>query len=155
LEFVTTYGWVILMLAIALAVLIAIGVFNFGSSGGPSICSFSAKMGCVSAYLSSNGIIMLNLQQASPYAISVTAIGCNDQGLALDMVPVLPPITMSIGGNSTFALQCYRTVSGTLTPFSGLIGQSFKGYAVVNYTDLTTGFPHTAVGTLIESVSSG
>jgi len=130
------------------------GLFNLGSST-PNLCALPANVGCLSAYLSPTGTLMINIRQATPDPINVVSVGCNDQGNpSADMIPILPPATMLVGANSTFSMECYKTSGGSLTPFTGSVGQAFKGYLMVNYTDLVTGFTHTIEGSLIEKVSA-
>jgi hypothetical protein len=146
MEFMMTYGWAILILMIVLATLYSLGVFNPPT---PSICALPANVGCLGATLWPNGILQVNIQQATQYTINVVGIGCNDQGVA--NVPLLAiPQTISIGGNATFSTQCYT--SSKWIPYNAPIGASFSGYLFVNYTDLSTGFSHTVSGTLIQKV---
>ena len=151
LEFMTTYGWAILVIAIALGVLYSMGVFNLASTT-PDICTLSSNVGCLSASLSSTGQLTVNIEQATQDTINVISIGCNDQGVLRNMVLTSPPTTLYIGQNAIFTVQCYQTVRGALTPYSGQIGDAFKGFLIVNYTNLNSGFPHTSQGPLIEKV---
>jgi hypothetical protein len=152
IEFLMTYGWAILILVVVLAALYGLGIFNTGSVT-PNLCALPANVGCISATLFPTGSLTINIQQATQYTINVVAIGCNDQGTPVMMNTISPQVTIGIGGNSTFnGIQCYQTLSGSLKPYNALIGQSYKGYIIVNYTDLSTGFLHTAQGALIEKV---
>ena len=153
LEFMMTYGWVILIIIIVLATLYATGVFNIASST-PNVCNLSTGIGCATISFTPTGTLTVSLQQSTQDTINVVSLGCNDQGIAADMVPALPPASISIGGNSTFSVECYRTVSGSLIPFNGQPGQAFKGYLVVNYTDLATGFTQTTTGAITQKVTT-
>ena len=149
-----TYGWAILILVIVLATLYALGVFNLNFST-PNICALPANVGCLSAYLSSTGTLTVNIRQATADTINVLSLGCNDQGAPVNMITISPPTVLLVGANATFSVQCYKTVAGVLTPFSGSVGQAFKGYLIVNYTDMVTDFTHTAEGSVIEKVANG
>lgn len=146
-EFLMTYGWAILILIIVIGTLWKLGVFNLGNTA-PNLCSLPADIGCVSAVLFPSGALHLNIQQATQYTINVVAVGCTTVVPDAAINVISPPNTISIGGNQTFTVQCYQGGN----PFSAPIGQEYRGYIVVNYTDLTTGFLHTAQGTLIETV---
>jgi len=152
MEFMITYGWAILILAIALVTLYSLGVFKAGSTA-PNICALPADVGCVNEALFPTGLLIINIQQATPYTINVVAIGCNDKGLTNNaLIPlnvISPPVTISIGGNYTFNnIQCYSNY----LPYGAPIGSTYTGYIIVNYTDLSTGFQHTAQGSLIQQV---
>jgi hypothetical protein len=56
---------------------------------------------------------------------------------------------VTVSGNSTEALQCWSND----TVFTGNPGALFKGYVLINYTDIQTGFPHTISGTVLEKVT--
>jgi hypothetical protein len=98
LEFMTTCGWTILILAIVLATLYAIGVFNLASSA-PSACNFPSNVGCLGAYLYPTGTLSINLQQAAPDTINVLSLGCNDQGAPVNMIAISPPTVLLVGAN--------------------------------------------------------
>jgi hypothetical protein len=151
MEFMMTYGWAILILVVVIATLYKLGVFSQGSST-PDICALPADIGCVSATLIPNGLLTVNIEQATQYTINVVAIGCNDQIPPPNMIVVSPPTTIPIGGNATFKVPCYHLTGNSELPYSSAIGQSYKGYLIINYTDLTTGFTHIAHGTLIETI---
>jgi len=147
MEFLITYGWAILILIIVIATLYKLGVFSLGSTT-PNLCALPADVGCVSAVLVPNGLLTVNIQQATQYTINVIGVGCNSQ--STNTMTSRQSQIISIGGNATFAVPCY-TNSGAV--FNSVVGQIYKGYLIVNYTDLTTGFQHTVVGTLIQTVS--
>jgi len=60
------------------------------------------------------------------------------------MIVPSPSITLGIGGNATLNMTCYQ--NGTAAKLQP--GQIFSGSVLVNYTNLQSGFHHTAVGTL-------
>lgn len=152
MEYMMTYGWAIVIIAIALAALIALGVFNPGIFVGQE-CIVQAGFSCLNYVLSSNGTLMINLEQATEAPINITALGCNTNVTTMFMQqPDNPPsnqVYMPIGSNYTFDVQCYSFD----TPFNGTIGQLYKGNLVINYTDTLTGFPHVAYGTIIDKVT--
>ncbi|MDE1865162.1 MAG: hypothetical protein KGH94_00785 [Candidatus Micrarchaeota archaeon] len=148
MEFMMTYGWAIVILVVVLATLYSLGFFS-PSTLSANVCALPANLGCVSAILWPNGIVQLNIQQATQYIISVNAISCNDQGVA-NALPFSSPVTMQIGSNATFSVQCYT--GSNWASFNGPIGTLFSGQLFVNYTDISTGFSHTVSGTLIQKV---
>lgn len=148
IEYLTTYGWMLLILGIVLAALFGLGLFS------PPInpeCTFPAEFSCMGfIFYSANGVVSINLQQATQYTINVTAFGCNNQSKFTNMAaPSNPPtnqVQILVGGNYTFSMICYGTGSNvaSITP-----GQAYKGYVLINYTDIQTSFPHSVIGQLI------
>ncbi len=150
IEYLTTYGWAIIIIAIVLAALFDLGLFNPGGLISTT-CVFPAEFGCISAILSSSsGYLNLTLQQTSQSNINITAIGCNNQGNVANMIqPVSNPpsniLTLPIGSTASINIPCYQ--NGTIVSINP--GQVYKGYILINYTSVTSGFPHTATGTLV------
>ena len=149
IEYLTTYGWAIIIIAVVLAALFELGLFSPGSFTSTT-CVFPAEFGCLSAILySTNSTISLNIQQAIQSNINVTSLACNNEGTIANMIaPYNPPsnqVTIGIGGNYTFDVACYN--NGTLV--SLVPGQVWKGYVLINYTELNTNFPHTVRGTVV------
>lgn len=147
IEYITTYGWAILVLAIVLSALYMLGVFN-NNSFAPNVCSFPANIGCISANLFQSGNLIVNIEQSTQNPINITAIGCNTNGTPSDMNTIKPQIYLQIGANQTFKVQCYA--SNTI--FSGSPGTLYTGYLILNYTDVQSGFQHVVVGKLVQKV---
>ncbi|MGC8547455.1 MAG: hypothetical protein ACP5MC_00425 [Candidatus Micrarchaeia archaeon] len=152
MEYLMTYGWAILILAVVLGALYGLGVFNASRFLG-SQCLLQAGFSCPSLSMSSNGLLTLNLLQATDSPINITAYGCNTNDTIIEMqTPYNPPsnqVTMQISSNYTFTVQCYSGAN----PFSGTPGSNFNGYLFINYTNLETGFPETVVGKLVVRVT--
>ncbi len=154
MEYLITYGWAILIIAIALGVLFELGLFNPSSFVSTS-CIFPADFSCIFSTLSSNGMLTINMQQSTSSPINITAIGCNSNASLSHMVYFPNGIDLQIGsnvtvsGNSTEELQCWSND----TVFTGNPGAIFRGYVLINYTDIQTGFPHTISGTVLEKVT--
>jgi hypothetical protein len=143
IEYLTTYGWAIIIIAIVLLALYNLGVFNPGAFINTT-CVFPAEFGCVNLVLySSTSQANATLQQSTQSSILITAYGCNNLGTPTNML--LASTQVAIGGSFTFNVPCYNNGTVlTITP-----GQIFRGYILVNYTALNTGFPHTSTGTII------
>jgi hypothetical protein len=149
MEFLITYGWAILVIAIALGALYVLGVFN-PSNFTANMCVFPGeKFACNGYAILVDGNVMINLQQLTGQSINITAVGCNSDGDSFNMVQYTPQINLPIDGNATFNVQCY-TDGNAITP---AIGTIYNGYVVVNYTDLTSGFPEQTSGTLTVKVT--
>ncbi|MDE1823352.1 MAG: hypothetical protein KGI00_01060 [Candidatus Micrarchaeota archaeon] len=147
MEYLTTYSWAFLLIAIATTTFVALGILN--PSGQIVSCALPANLECNQALLSSNGILYLSIANANPYPIKITASGCNSNQTGI----VTQSQSLVIQGGSTAAIstQCY---SGT-TAFSGKIGSLFRGTLQLNYTETQTGIPHVVYGQLLDKVTSG
>jgi Na+/H+-translocating membrane pyrophosphatase len=148
IEYLTTYGWAIMIVAIALTVMFYFGVFSPGRFVNTQ-CIFPADFSCLSSFMSTNGVIIVNIQQSTMYTINITAYGCNTQPVYTTMTTPANQITVAIGANKTLSVQCYNSTNA----FSGSVGALFKGYVILNYTDLQTGFKKGAFGTVVEKVT--
>lgn len=152
MEYLVTYGWAILIISIVLAALFASGVFNPSQFAGQE-CVLSADFSCLSYSLYPNGTLSLNLFQSTNGAVNITSLGCAaTETTAYMSAPSHPPsnqVYMPPGSNYTFPIACYE--NGTVA--SPSIGTLFSGYVAINYTEVTTGFPHTIYGKLIAKAS--
>lgn len=147
MEYLITYSWAIIIISVTLATLYALGLFN-PSAFISNQCIFPADFGCLSAFLYANGTFNINLEQSTPVAINITAAGCNNAGLTTNMIPYngANAIYLPVGGNTSLSIQCYSNGS----VFTSQPGSLFKGYVLINYTSLQTGFQHVLIGKLIE-----
>lgn len=144
MEYLTTYGWAILIIAVVASVF---AVLLLRNNIVKNVCVLPAEFSCIRAYVQSNGTLVINLVQSTQSPINITALGCNTNATVLYMTHVSPPVTLQIGNNATESVACkYRNGTAYTQP----PGTLFKGYFIFNYTDLQTGFPHTETGTLAE-----
>lgn len=153
-EYLTTYGWAILIISIVILALFEI------VSGAPQVqeCILPAGFSCPSFYMATNGMLFINLVQSTQYPIQVSALGCVNPESLSHMIPVnqitsapANVINMPIGSNRTFTFQCYSNN----TAFSGPIKSVYSGYLIINYTNAYTDFPNTVYGSIRAVVSSG
>ncbi len=147
MEYLMTYGWALLILAVALGALYMAGVLN-PNTYAVQECTISSGFSCLSYTLTTSGVLQINLQQSTPDPITVTAVACAQNantGNYLATSQYLP-----VGSNATFAVQCYSSTGG----FASSVGGVFSGTITVNYTDQLTKLPGTAVGRLVAKVTS-
>lgn len=154
LEYLTTYGWAILIIGIALVVLFSL----VNADTVPTQeCVLPAGFACISYYMSQNGMLTLNLLQSTQYPISVTAVGCNSpEGVnQMDYPANQPwfngaaPANIPIGANETFQIQCFSNS----TKYYAKINQVYTGYIIVNYTNAYTEFPNTIYGRIVAKIT--
>lgn len=152
LEYMTTYGWAILIISI---VVVALVVLINLASAPQQTCVLPAGFGCQSYYMVSSPTsgpsdnVVVNLVQSTSYPIQVTAMGCSNPLTPVDTYVFSKPVPIPIGSNYTFNIQCYTNGSF----YTGAIGQTFSGYLIVNYTNAYTGFPGSIYGKISVLVS--
>ncbi|MEM4065965.1 MAG: hypothetical protein QXV17_03780 [Candidatus Micrarchaeaceae archaeon] len=153
MEYLMTYGWAILIIAVVLGAIFTLGLFSPSTFAGTE-CLLPAGFGCTSAQLSSSGVLTITITQSTNDPINITAIGCNTQQTTANMqAPYAPPsnqIYMQPGKSYTFNIQCYSNGATYAQP----VGSLFTGYISINYTDDVSGIPYTIYGKSIVKVSS-
>ncbi len=153
IEYLTTYSWAIIIIAIVVAALFALRVF---SPAPQTECVMPAGFTCENIYMSQNGMLLVDIFQTTTQAINVTGIECNSNDTILGAYmqqPDNPPsnqVTIQMDSNYTFpSIQCYY--SGA--PFNAVPGAVYRGALIVNYTDQDSGFQHSLYGTVVVPVS--
>ncbi len=149
IEYLITYGWVLLIIVIALLILEVAGVFNTDSYIHTD-CILPASFQCIHPTFTTNGILTAGIRQITGYPINITAAYCN----TLQEIPAnAPPFqanNIATGGNTTISIPCY--VNST-SQFSGKIGRIYRGYLIVNYTNLATSLQTSISGSVVLKVS--
>ncbi len=147
MEYLITYGWAILILAIALIALFILGVFNSSGATG-QICQINQGFSCLNYYMNTTGVLVLTVTQTGSNYINITSIGCssdtNNQYLVHYTTPSEQPY-IPYGDGYTFTVQCYTSTGKP----SINIGSAFSGFIYINYVNDVTGFPGSAVGSFV------
>jgi len=146
IEYITTYGWAILLLIVVVAALFYLGIIN-PKSVLQSSCFFPADMSCRAYALNTSGNVGLDLGQATGHTINVTKFICSAQRNATP-VPVGTPIQILNGDhrlitNGSANQKCLDSAGVAAT---GTAGNQYKGRVYVEYVEADTGFTHLVVG---------
>ncbi|MEM3399249.1 MAG: hypothetical protein QXP42_00245 [Candidatus Micrarchaeia archaeon] len=167
LEYLTTYGWAVMVLIIVIAVLFYIGVLN---PSQPLACSFRTPgLSCASYKVTTEGELSLRIGQLTGKTIRVKAIGCTQR----DIQPTKENIEglkdecalseAEIGGTGiaiqsgsdaeiladTTKLKCCELDSaGAEVVTSGNVGETYKGKIYVYYDEKETKLEHVAIAEL-------
>ncbi len=147
-EYLTTYGWVVLIIAVAIGSLYLLGVFG-NSNYAPSECAIS-NIGCVSKVMSTSGMLEVNLANTQLRPINITAIGCNENGTESNLHTLSNSIVIEPESNATFFVQCYADNG---SKFSGDVGGNFNGYLLIKYAGSHTGLQNTVSGKLSSRIT--
>ena len=144
MENLITYAWAILIMAIVLGVLFALGVFSPGTYVSDT-CALPAGFECQSSMLATNGLLTFTVVQFTTTPIVLTAVGCSSNQSTFYNTPLSPKEGLEIGGNATLTTFCYQ---GNVI-FKGSIGTVYHGYLIINYTSNVTGLPYLAGGAAV------
>jgi len=148
MEYLMTYGWAILIIAIVFSVLVASGVFSPNSFVTPS-CTLPAGLSCGNFFLYANGTLSVQIINSMQDPLNITAVGCAQTGSTISMHPPYNPPSNQIYIPSSGSQYVNFVCSSTGIPVSTL----FTGNIDINYTDDITGFQQTAPGKIIAKSS--
>ncbi|MGC8567850.1 MAG: hypothetical protein ACP5RP_02090 [Candidatus Micrarchaeia archaeon] len=130
IEYLTTYSWAILIIAVVLAALYSLGLFN-ASTYVQSVCSLPAgEFSCSNIEFNQSGTLLFTLYQNTQSPMNITGIGCGTNQTP-KISAIKPQIMLQPGRSVTIAVSCY---SGT-TKYTGGMGSIFNGYLAINYTE--------------------
>jgi hypothetical protein len=147
MEYLMTYGWAILIIALALGVLWSLGVLN-PSKLKPIVCQFPAPFACSNPVATTTGSVSITLAQASGQTIYINRIACVDSSLigsnglpknntywtnqATGLTPSPSGFDLASGSTKTFSgIKCYGPGG---SQWSGPIGSIFGGNLILNYS---------------------
>ena len=149
MEYLMTYSWAILILAVVIGAFFYMNVFN----PNPEICSFQTSgFSCFSRKLTPGGLILL--LQVSGKDVKVIGFNCttSEEWIASDFQSEGSNVTMYSGEyrplkgdvNNPAPLQCWKADGTTLS--SQDAGQYYRGKLYIHYVDLATGTDHKLIG---------
>lgn len=149
MEFLMTYGWAILIVAIVLGTIFQLGIFSAGSLTGSSCVPIPGYL-CQNPTLVTTGLLTFTFGETLGFQLNNLQVACtatsNSIGFPNPITAfystttsgtLLPPSSTgnSIGSGQTLiisSLPCYTSTGVQLG--SSPIGTTFTGYIWVNYT---------------------
>ena len=161
MEYLLTYGWALLIIAIVLAALFQLGIFNGSTLLGTS-CVAAPGFLCSNPVLLTTGNVAFTIGQTTGSTLYNVALGCaatslgnglpNPSGAVVMLAPsggvmstnTMSPANTAVGlGQSLTSgqtlsisgLPCFGT-TGTALPAGSAIGTAFSGRIWLNYTSL-------------------
>jgi len=126
MEYLMTYGWAIVVVAVVIGVLFALGVFSPSTGGSTNSCIAISGFRCSGAVLTSSGILSMNIGQLISGPITVTSIGCTSNATAPTMQTLVPPVSLPASALVSENFSCF---SGTQP-----LGTKFTGFIWIGYT---------------------
>jgi len=156
MEYLMTYGWAILIIAVVLGALFSLGVFSGSSLLGTS-CIATPGFLCQNPLLSTSGTLTATIGQENGYTaynayfyVSPQSSGVGTTGFPTTVSQCTSPTPgTNLVSGQTVTISCSTGLS------SPTIGTSFSGYIWLNYSS-TSGGPATIsqkIATVIVKVS--
>jgi hypothetical protein len=157
MEYLMTYGWAILIIAVVLAALFSLNVFSGGADIGAT-CIGQPGFSCSQSEISSSGVLSLIFGQSVGYKTYNVLLSCvaSSNSLSANLLPFNSigasgtgyPLTVASTGN-TFSsgstipvtnLLCYPGSAAYSPTELSPLGTSFKGVIWMSYS-ATVGGP--------------
>ncbi|HVA82902.1 MAG TPA: hypothetical protein VNF06_01935, partial [Candidatus Aquilonibacter sp.] len=128
MEYLMTYGWAILVIAVVLGALYQLGIFGTSTSFSGSSCLAATGFLCQTPVINTTGYLAVKFGEIGISTLTITSIACTTnttvpsqtQGVSLQLLS---------GQTARLAFDC--PVS------SNAIGTSFKGYLWLTYSTPT------------------
>jgi len=145
MEYLMTYGWAILIIALALGVLYSLGVFN-PNRLKPVGCFLPAPFTCQIVSVNTGGVATIILGQGSGQTITINSTACvdntrpNNNGIPSTSSDWSTPIPSISGGSLTIpsggsvSLTNIYCINPSGSRFNGTIGSTFSGSLIIKYT---------------------
>jgi hypothetical protein len=126
IEFLTTYGWALVIIVVVLAALYNVGLFSGSAFLGTS-CAAQVGFFCGTPSLNSTGFISVQIGETIGQ-ITVLGVGCsNSSTQSPAMVTLQTSQQISQGSKINVVFQCAIKSTSLGTPFSGVLW--------INYTN--------------------
>jgi hypothetical protein len=148
MEYLSTYGWMAVILIIVLAALTYLGMF---SRPQPPMCSFPGNFVCKAFKLTTTGNLTLDLYQSTGHDITVLGINCTQNPSSSPLLIALNiPINNSdqnliANGTNVQCVDAYGNIA------SGKINGHYTGTILIYYTENDTGMSHLVSGGITAS----
>ncbi len=144
LEFLTTYGWMLLMVGGIGAALAYYGVFDT-EKYAPSQCTFGFDFSCSKHIILEDGLVRVELSNKIGEPIELLAFTCTYDSGVTNPAVIVPGNTWNAGQDQI--LECPTVGPGTFYP-----GDNGQVLVLMQYTKKTGGFTKTVEGNVVSKV---
>ncbi|MFP3278913.1 MAG: hypothetical protein RXP92_01200 [Candidatus Micrarchaeota archaeon] len=141
MEYLMTYGWAILIIAVVLGALFSLGVFSGSSLLGTS-CIATPGFLCQNPLLSTSGTLTATIGQENGYTaynaffyVSSQTASVNSAGFPTPAYQCTSPAGAPLSSGQTVTISC--PIANALSSLA--IGTSFSGYIWLNYSSTSSG----------------
>ena len=144
IEYLTSYGWAIVIMLVVIATLFWLGVIN-PKGVLSSTCFFPADLTCRAYVLNTSANVALDLGQATGHTINVTKFKCTQERNPT-LTALSSALTIANGNHRliTDGTQLCYLANGSAATASA--GNQYKGRIYVEYVEADTGFTHQVAG---------
>lgn len=119
MEYLMTYGWVLIVIAIVLAVLYYLGVFS-GNSQASQACVAAPSYSCSFVSLGSMGTLNTNVAVFLG-GVTVNSLGCSNTSSEPSTFSSITPISMNNGQVTSLSFSCPGIADMLGAPFRGTL----------------------------------
>ncbi len=144
LEYLSTYGWMIMLVAVALAALYEFGIFG----NNPIYCTLNSNLACTNYVIQPDGTLTLTILQTTGNPINITAFSCTAN--ATPTFTTIQSGEIQSGHSATLTEQCYDSKNNA---FSGPTGSVYRGNIALRYANYLTEYPTLVYGAISVKVS--
>ncbi|MDE1762410.1 MAG: hypothetical protein KGH78_04445 [Candidatus Micrarchaeota archaeon] len=120
MEYLMTYGWAILVIAIVLGGAYSLGLFGSGSAAVSTSCLAQSGFLCTTPILNTNGILAVEFGQISPSPITITGLGCTTSSTAPTSSEQVST-TVQPGSTLVLAFSCPLSSNALSSTFTGVL----------------------------------
>lgn len=149
LEFLTTYGWAILVLLAVLGVLIYSGMFDI-SNKIPESCNFNSGTSCDSFSGLKNGNFAFEITNMQRAAINITNVSCSYTSDFGNYIINLTQTTVKVGDSAVIFCNASHAINTTPDVFSGK--HKFQAKVYYHFDEIEA-LPKVMSGDLVIKVS--
>ena len=128
MEYLMTYGWAILVIAIVLAAMFELGVFRSPQASLPTECTAQSGFLCRTPVMNTTGNVLVTFGQSLGSTIQVTGVGCSNSTAQPNFVGY----SQSLASGQQISLTFECPSSG------GNAGSSITGTLWIQYTKGST-----------------
>lgn len=142
LDFMMTYGWALMLIALAAAALAALGVLDPGTFVGSRATGFSQVQATDWQLSNSTGMLQMRLRNSAGTGINVTFVDAKLLALSRNSSSVVP-----IGDGE------YGLVNISFSPLGLSKGSSYSIKVSIQYADAESGMAYSDSGTITGRVN--
>jgi len=128
MEYLMTYGWAILIIAVVLGALYQLGVFGSSQSVTAQSCIVSPGYICSNPVMNTSGYLGVTFGQIGTTTITLTGMGCTTNSTTPSITQLLN-LPLNSGSTSGIAVSCPIAANS--------IGTGFKGFIWIRYDNPT------------------
>ena len=143
-EFLSTYGWAVLVLLVGIAIFSTFLLRN-PADAIPDSCVFNSGFECVDFQLSSEGLLSVNVRNIAGDAITINRFSCTDSSASEAATEL---IDLPLDSDTTTILDCPTGIDYFQ------VGEKANIEFQIVYTIEGNSFPNSAKSNIIATISS-